>query len=66
MNYLKFLKRNKMHHESRWVVKYHDEENKNIREIKLIFDPNEYRKGKKARPLHTQNGLIKILEKCTQ
>ena len=46
--------------------KYHDEENKNIREIKLIFDPNEYRKGKKARPLHTQNGLIKILEKCTQ
>ena len=27
MNYLKFLKRNKMHHESRWVVKYHDEEN---------------------------------------
>ena len=42
-------------------LKY-DKDNK-VREVKLIFNPEEYRKGKKARPLHTQNGLIKILEK---
>ena len=61
MNYLTYLKRNKMNHNNRWIVKY-DKDNK-VREVKLIFNPEEYRKGKKARPLHTQNGLIKILEK---
>jgi hypothetical protein len=61
MSYLQFLKRNKMHHTSRWVVKY---DNDKIREVKLIFDPDEYRKGSRARTLHTQQGLIKILEKC--
>ena len=60
MNYLQFLKRHKMHHTSRWIVKY-DKDNK-IREVKLIFDPNEYRKGSRARNMHTQKGLIKILE----
>jgi|TARA_R110002020_G_scaffold172782_5_gene363265 hypothetical protein len=61
MNYLTYLKRNKMNYNNRWIVKY-DKDNK-VREVKLIFNPEEYRKGKKARPLHTQNGLIKILEK---
>jgi hypothetical protein len=61
MNYLTYLKRNKMNRNNRWIVKY-DKDNK-VREVKLIFNPEEYRKGKKARPLHTQNGLIKILEK---
>ena len=50
-----------MHHTSRWIVKY-DKDNK-IREVKLIFNPDEYRKRENARPLHTQAGLIKILTK---
>ena len=64
MSYLNYLKRNKMHHSSRWIVKYNDKDR--VREVKLIFNPDEYRKGLKPRPLHTQKGLIKILEKCIQ
>lgn len=51
-----------MHYKCRWIVKYNDEDNL-IREVKLIFNPDEYRKTKKPRPLRTQEGLIKILEK---
>ena len=61
MNYLTHLKRTKMHYKSRWVVKYN--KNDSIREVKLIFNPEEYRDSKKPRRLHTQEGLIKILEK---
>ena len=64
MTYLKHLKRHKMHHSNRWIVKYNKDNS--IREVKLIFNPEEYRKGMKHRPLHTQQGLIKILEKCIQ
>jgi len=60
MSYLKHLKRNKQHYLNRWIVKY--DKNDLVREVKLIFAPDEYRKGSKARKLHTQNGLIKILE----
>ena len=60
MNYLQYLKRNKLHYSRRWVVKYDD--NDLIREVKLIYSPEEYRKGKRARKLNTQEGLIKILE----
>jgi len=60
MSYLKHLKRNKQHYLNRWIVKY--DKNDFVREVKLIFNPEEYRKGSKARKLHTQNGLIKILE----
>tara|TARA_R100000654_G_scaffold50839_2_gene77097 strand:- start:714 stop:926 length:213 start_codon:yes stop_codon:yes gene_type:complete len=59
MSYLTHLKRNKMHHSSRWVVKYKDDL---IKEVKLIFNPEEYRSLRNAKPLHTQQGLIKILE----
>ena len=41
MSYLTHLKRNKMHHSARWIVKYHDEGL--IREVKLIYSPEEYR-----------------------
>ena len=61
MTYLTFLKRNKMHYKSRWIVKYNEDDL--IREVKLIFNPEEYRIMKKPRPLRTQDGLIKILEK---
>jgi hypothetical protein len=60
MSYLKHLKRTKMHHSERWIVKY--DSNGLVREVKLIFNPEEYRKCKRPRPLNTQNGLIKILE----
>ena len=61
MSYLTHLKRNKMHYSERWIVKYDD--NDLVREIKLIFNPEEYRAFKKPRTLNTQKGLIKILEK---
>ena len=60
MSYLAHLKRTKMHYSNRWIVKYDD--NDLIREVKLIFNPEEYRQQKKCRKLHTQKGLIKTLE----
>jgi hypothetical protein len=60
MSYLTHLKRSTHHYSSRWIVKYNDEGL--VREVKLIFNPEEYRKSKKARTLNTQQGLIKILE----
>ena len=64
MSYLTHLKRNKYHYQSRWIIKYDD--NELVREVKLIFNPEEYRKGKRARKLNTQEGLIKILENDRQ
>ena len=64
MSYLAHLKRNKMHYSNRWIVKY--DNNDLIREVKLIFNPQEYRKLSKARTLNTQEGLIKILENDKQ
>mgnify|MGYP003672363864 CR=1 FL=1 len=60
MSYLTHLKRNKMHYSERWIVKYDD--NDLIREVKLIFNPEEYRAYKKPRTLNTQEGILKILE----
>tara|TARA_R100001463_G_C3426141_1_gene210848 strand:- start:232 stop:447 length:216 start_codon:yes stop_codon:yes gene_type:complete len=60
MSYLTHLKRNKHHYSSRWIVKYDDDNL--VREVKLIFNPEEYRKFKRPRTLNTQEGLIKILE----
>ena len=60
MSYLTHLKRNKHHHSSRWIVKFDDDDL--VREVKLIFNPEEYRQGSRARKLNTQEGLIKILE----
>ena len=64
MSYLAHLKRTKMHYSNRWIVKY--DNNDLIREVKLIFNPEEYRKLSKARTLNTQDGLIKILENDKQ
>ena len=60
MSYLTHLKRYKMHYSSRWIVKYDD--NDLVREVKLIFNPEEYRQMKRPRTLNTQEGIIKILE----
>ena len=61
MSYLTHLKRNKHHYSSRWIVKYGKDDL--VREVKLIYSPEEYRKFKRSRTLNTQEGLIKILEK---
>ena len=47
MSYLTHLKRNKMHYSERWIVKFDD--NDLVREVKLIFNPEEYRKSSKPR-----------------
>ena len=60
MSYLTHLKRNKLHYSNRWIVKYNDEDL--VREVKLIFNPDEYRVNKRPRTLNTQEGIIKILE----
>ena len=60
MSYLTHLKRNKHNYSSRWIVKFDDDDL--VREVKLIFNPEEYRKSKRPRILNTQEGLIKILE----
>jgi len=60
MSYLTHLKRIKHHYSSRWIVKFDDDNL--VREVKLIFNPEEYRKFKRPRTLNTQDGLIKILE----
>jgi hypothetical protein len=60
---LSFLKRNKLHHESRWIIKYVDNDKQNlVREVKLVYCPDEYRGVSRPRVLHTQEGLIKILK----
>ena len=66
MSYLTHLKRNKHHYSCRWVVKY--DKNDLVREVKLVYNPDEYKAsnaktyGHKARKIHTQKGLIKVLE----
>ena len=49
-----------MNKDSRWIIKLGA--NKKIKEVKLIFDPLEYKKSNKARKLLNQDELIKILE----
>ncbi len=60
VDYLGFLRNYKMHYKSRWVVKFNAKDL--VKEVKLIFDPEQYRKRLNAKRLHTQKGLIKILE----
>ena len=61
MNYLTHLKRNRHHYSSRWIVKT-DNKTGLIKEVKLIYSPEEYRKSSRSKTLNTQEGLIKILE----
>ena len=50
-----------MHRSNRWIVKY--DQNEKVREVKLIFNPDEYSQIKRPRELYTQKQLIKILTK---
>jgi len=44
----------------RWIVK-RDTKN-NIREVKMIYNPDEYKKINNARPMYGDKALIKILD----
>tara|TARA_R110000787_G_scaffold156160_1_gene270054 strand:- start:18805 stop:19017 length:213 start_codon:yes stop_codon:yes gene_type:complete len=59
-NYITHLKFSKQDSANRWIVKF-DEDNL-IKEVKLIFNPGEYKLQKGARKLHTRKSLIKILD----
>ena len=60
MSYLNFLKRTKLHPDTRWIIKRTTIGR--IREVKLIFNPEEYKLQNKARKLHNQDDLINQLE----
>jgi len=49
-----------MNKDNRWIVKLSSDGK--IKEVKLIFDPAEYKKSNKARKLLTQQELIDTLE----
>ena len=67
MSYLNHLKRYYNCPSCRWIVKVNKETGL-IREVKLVYNPDEYREenakkyGHKARKLYTRKGLIKVLE----
>ena len=58
-NYLSYLKKIKMHEDTRWFVKTTPQGK--VREVKQVYDPEDYVKGSRARKLLTQNELIDIL-----
>ena len=66
MTYLSHLKRNNHCSSCRWIVKRNSKDL--IREVKLVYNPDEYsienakRYGNKARKLYTRRGLITTLE----
>jgi|TARA_R100001530_G_scaffold133535_1_gene107039 hypothetical protein len=60
MTYLTHLKRTVHCPSCRWVVKRDLKEN--IKEVKLVYKPSEYRIMSNPRKLYTQKGLITILE----
>ena len=67
MGYLGHLKRHTHCSACRWIVK-RDSKTDLIREVKLVYNPDEYSKanakryGHKARRLYTRKGLIGLLE----
>ncbi len=60
MTYLTHLKRTAHCPSCRWVVKRNS--NDDIKEVKLVYKPSEYRVMSNPRKLYTQKGLITILE----
>ena len=60
-NYLTHLKFSPQSPSNRWVVKY-DAEGL-VREVKLIFNPKEYKALENSKRLLTRKKLIGVLEK---
>jgi|TARA_R110002012_G_scaffold7040_1_gene33313 hypothetical protein len=44
----------------RWIVKRDSDDN--IREVKMIFNPDEYETFKTSKPMYGDRALIKILD----
>ena len=63
MSFLSYLKRAKLDSKTRWIIKYNSANNE-IREVKQLFNPKEYRtlNNKHNRTLYNQKELIEILE----
>tara|TARA_R110001583_G_scaffold8915_1_gene42074 strand:- start:1732 stop:1929 length:198 start_codon:yes stop_codon:yes gene_type:complete len=59
MSFLIHLKRANIRSDIRWIVKYH---NSRIKEVKQIFNPDEYKSNKNAKIMYNRKELIKILE----
>ena len=60
MSYLNFLKRTKLCPETRWIIK--TKPNGKVKEVKQIFNPEEYSKPNERRIIHDKETLIAILE----
>lgn len=60
MGYLKHLQHVELSEDSRWIVKYNS--NGKIKEVKLIWDPEQYKTFSKSRELFNKSKLIKILQ----
>lgn len=62
MSFLSYLKRAKLDSKTRWIIKYNTKDE--IREIKQLFNPKEYRtlNNKHNRTLYNQKELIEILQ----
>ena len=59
MSFLIHLKRANISSDIRWIVKY---ENSKIKEVKQIFNPDEYKSNRNSREMYNRIELIKILE----
>jgi hypothetical protein len=55
------LKRNKTVRGRRWIIKM--DSNKRLREVKMIYCPEEYVKFTGAKKMYGDKALLKILEK---
>lgn len=62
MSYLSLLKRVDFPEDTRWIVKWDNSEEELVREVKLIWNPEQYKTFTRARKLKTKEELIKILE----
>tara|TARA_R110000751_G_C13638501_1_gene466644 strand:+ start:112 stop:333 length:222 start_codon:yes stop_codon:yes gene_type:complete len=60
-NTLQHLKFSKQSPSNRWIVKYHADGL--VREVKLIFNPKEYKALNNSKRLLTRKSLIKVLDK---
>ena len=71
MSYLTHLKRAEHCSSCRWIIK-RDSKTDLIREVKLVYNPDEYSRenaktyGNKARKLHNREELIEVLDSDRQ
>jgi hypothetical protein len=59
-SFLSHLKKGSFDKDIRWIVKTTPQGN--VREVKQVYDPEDYKKGKRSRKLLNKEELITILE----